>query len=134
MWQHAYGLEDDAEGPDDFAEPEGVEVECQADERCEDQASSQRVRRQAPRSLPLSSSCVDAHHEEDDVGAAGDVEDLQHEVPPAEPWWNPEEIEVARREREEVKQLSEQRDAFGRFVRVDRPDQDALGQRVRDIA
>ena len=60
-------------------------TEEQTDERRADQTPTQAPRRQFPTVLLLSRACVDAHHDPYDVGRAGNVEELEDEVPPTPP-------------------------------------------------
>lgn len=99
-----------------------------------DRAPGQRPDGQLPPILLFPRARKHAHHDEDDIGRCGQVEELQHKVPPAEPWRHPEEIEIAGGEDEAVEQLGQETDTLGRLVAVNGPDEDAFGGRVRDIA
>jgi len=108
--------------------------EYQAHHRRAHETARQTPRRQPPPILLLPRARIHPHHEPDDIGAAGDVEDLEHEVPHRPPRRHPEEIEVAREKDEGVEELREERDSFGGSVAVDGPDEDAHRCRVRDVA
>lgn len=99
-----------------------------------DRAPGQRPDGQLPPILLFPRARKHAHHDEDDIGRCGQVEELQHKVPPAEPWRHPEKIEIAGGEDEAVEQLGQETDTLGRLVAVNGPDEDAFGGRVRDIA
>ena len=108
-------------------------MEKQAHERSPHGAGHQAIHCQLPGVLLLARAGVDVHHEPDNVDAAGNVEDLEHRVPPAPPRRHPEEIEVARAEDQHVEQLREERDAFGRLVGDDGADEDAFRGRMAHV-
>lgn len=107
--------------------------EDQAHDRREHHTPAKREGGQLPCVLLLPRPGEDAHHDPDDVGAAGNVERLEGCVPPAVLRRRPEEIQVAAAEDHHVEPLGEQRDALCGAVVVDRPDEDAFGRRVRDV-
>nr|POE46232.1 hypothetical protein CFP56_73194 [Quercus suber] len=100
--------------------------------------SAQKARAQAPagqlpRVFSFPRSREDAHHNEHDVQRAADVENLQDEVPPLFPRRNPEQIDIASAENDNVQELCEERYSFGGAVTVDGPDEDALGRGMGEI-
>lgn len=106
----------------------------EAHHRTRDQTSAQTVHSQLPCILLFPRPRIHPHHQEHDIRAARDVQNLEYEIPPAPPWRHPKEIEISRSEDQDVEELSQEGDALGGLVVVDGPYEDALGGRVRYVA
>lgn len=109
-------------------------LEKQAHQWCTRNTSRQRPHRQFPPILLFPGPCVHPHHQPDDVCARPDVEDLEECIPPAIPRRHPQQIQITRSEDKNVEQLGEKGDAFGGFIAVDGPDEDAFGRRMGEVS